>query len=299
MRKKKNKILRITGLVLLILFVFVLFYKPDNQELQSFSLQEWLRFPAKVKADDMKYRIKVAATSLHTNPNKDSCLRQIIDMVTAIKQKEPDTRLVVLGEASLGTYFNTQDPEAYQKTVAETIPGSSTDILGKLANKLHLFIAAGLIEKAENKLFNSMVVIDTGGHIIAKHQKLYLHPYDRANGISEAKNNAEIFVLDGFKIGLSICADANKKWLIKEYSQKGTIDILLYPVTSSVPWIVNRTGYWPMATSYHSWIVASNRVGQEGRDNYSGFIFVSDNTGAVQKMQNGKTGYITAVIGKN
>jgi len=297
-RKIKRRILIVAGILILALVIKMLFTKPNIPEMETMALQEWFRSPSPINVEDTKYRIKVAVTSLQTMSNKDSCITQIINLAEEIKKKEVDTRLIVFGEASLGLYFDSSAPNKYQKNIAETIPGNSTDILGKVAKKLSVYLAIGLIEKAGDTLYNSMVVFDTSGNIIATHRKSLLHDYDVQNGITSAVDNAPTFYIDNFKIGLSICADANSKWLINTYKEK-QIDGLIYSVTSNVPWICRQMDYWPMAKKYNAWILASNRFGKEGKDDYTGFIFIADNKGAIHKMKNNGIGYITTMISKN
>ncbi|MEC4048690.1 carbon-nitrogen hydrolase family protein [Flavobacterium sp. SUN046] len=297
-RKTKRIILIIVGILVLAIGFKILFSKPNIPGMETMSLQEWIRNPSPVKMDGMKQTIKVATTSLQTLSDKDASVTQIIKLAEEIKNKEPDTRLIVFGEASLGLYFDSKEPNQYQKNIAETIPGNATDSLGKVAKKLSVYLAIGLIEKAGDTLYNSMVVFDTNGEIVAKHRKSLLHDYDVQNGITTAENNAPTFNIDNFKFGLSICADANSTKLVNAYKEE-QIDGLIYSVTSNLPWFCRQMDYWPMAKKYNAWIIASNRYGKEGNDDYTGFIFIADNKGAMHKMKNNETGYITTVIGKN
>ncbi len=298
MKKRNKKILLTLGIIFIISFlVFFLFTKPNIPELETISLQEWLRFPSPIETNTMQHQMEVAATSLNITPNKDINLNQIISLANKIIQEEPDTRLIVFPEASLGLYYTKNNSQEYQKEIAESIPGNVTNQLGSLARKLNIYLAIGLIEKSDDTLFNSLIVFDPNGTIIAKHRKQELHEYDALNGIKQAENSADIFFIDEFKVGLSICADANKKWLINEY-KKEQIDLLVYSVASDLPWIIRKINYWPFATKYDSWIIASNRFGIEDDEKYSGYIFVADKNGAIHKKSEGP-GYITTIIGKN
>ena len=88
------------------------------------------------------------------------------------------------------------------------IPGKYTDFLAALARKHKLWISAGCLEKAGDKVFNSAVILDRTGRIVLKHRKidtlpwLTQHLYDR--GKAEDIRTVET---EFGRIGLTICAD--------------------------------------------------------------------------------------------
>ncbi len=298
MRKRTRIFLLIIVPLLAALLIYLLFSKPDIPGLETMSLQEWFRCPSPVKTDGMNHKIKVAATALQSMADKDSSVAQIIQMAEKIKREQPDVRLITFGEASTGLYHYPENPRRYQQSIAETIPGRVTDTLGDLARRLGVFISAGLIEKAGDTLYNSIVVVDPAGNIVARHRKSLLHYYDELNGVTAAENSASVFQIDHFKVGLSICADANSTWLVNNYREQ-QIDLLIYSVTSNVPWIIKQFRYWPVARKYNAWIVASNRFGREGKDDYTGLVFIADKKGAIDQKSDKTSGYITATIGKD
>lgn len=294
----KKRIIWVSFILLVCCFVIsILFKKTNNPLIQTFSIQEWFRFPSSVNTDSLSHKMKVAAVALPVNSDKERCLTNILSISKEIIEKEPDTNLIVFGESSLGLYFDEKNKKAYQINISEAIPGPATKKIGEIAKLLKIYIAIGLIEKAEDLLFNSMIVIDPNGNIIAKHRKQFLHQYDEENGIALGVDQVDICYVNGFKMGLAICADANKKTLIKEY-RKNEVDVLLFSVTSNLPWILRQTDYWPIATEYSAWIIGANRYGKENNENYSGYIFIADPNGVIHKKQNGQSGYITSVIGK-
>lgn len=298
MKKRTRKIIWISVLALcLYLLISLMFTKPQNPDLQIFSLQEWFRFPSPVRIGDMSHKMRVAAVALPAESVKERCLANIESIAAEIKSNEPDTRLILFGESSLGLYFDKEKKRAYQEQAAETIPGAATGRLGNLARNLNIYLAAGLIEISSDTLFNSLVVLDPDGNLVARHRKQYLHEYDVLNGIEAGNDQATLCDIDGFRAGLSICADANKKTLIKA-CKNNRIDILLNSVASDIPWLLKGTRYWPLATKYDSWIISANRYGQEGEEHYSGYIFIADKRGAMHKKRSGSSGYITSVIGK-
>ncbi len=83
-------------------------------------------------------------------------------------------QLVMLQELHTGLYFcQTEDTELFD--LAETIPGASTDTLGKLAAELGIVIVCSLFEKRAAGLYhNTAVVLDTDGSIAGKYRKMHI-----------------------------------------------------------------------------------------------------------------------------
>src|SRR5690606_36393020 len=95
------------------------------------------------------------------------------------KLEHPDLRVMVFGEASLGLYYDPSDPIGHQRRVAEPVPGPASERLGALADSLGIYLAYGAVEQAGDTLFNSLMVLDTVGQVVAKHRKMLLHHLDR------------------------------------------------------------------------------------------------------------------------
>ena len=83
-------------------------------------------------------------------------------------------QLVMLQELHTGLYFcQTEDTDLFD--LAETIPGASTDTLGKLAAELGIVIVCSLFEKRAVGLYhNTAVVLDTDGSIAGKYRKMHI-----------------------------------------------------------------------------------------------------------------------------
>jgi N-carbamoylputrescine amidase len=83
-------------------------------------------------------------------------------------------QLVMLQELHAGLYFcQVEDTDYFD--LAETIPGPSTDTLGKLAAELGIVIVCSLFEKRATGLYhNTAVVLDTDGSIAGKYRKMHI-----------------------------------------------------------------------------------------------------------------------------
>ncbi|HKI50470.1 MAG TPA: carbon-nitrogen hydrolase [Geothermobacteraceae bacterium] len=83
-------------------------------------------------------------------------------------------QLVVLQELHTGPYF-CQTEETARFELAETIPGPSTEVFGKLAKELQLVIVTSLFEKRTAGLYhNTAVVLERDGSIAGKYRKMHI-----------------------------------------------------------------------------------------------------------------------------
>jgi predicted amidohydrolase len=161
------------------------------------------------------------------------------------------------------------DPSAL--TQAETVPdGFTYQHLADLARLLRVYICSGLIEKDEEKVYNSAVIIDPQGELILHHRKINEldigHPYyalgDRLN----------VCHTEYGTIGLLICADANTDGFVltKSLAYMGA-DVILSPSSWAVPadhdnqeepyggtW---TDAYKPIAKDFRVWIASCSNVG--------------------------------------
>ncbi len=94
-----------------------------------------------------------------------------------VKIREAATQgaqLIILQELHRSLYFCQQeDVDAFN--LAETIPGPTTNTLGKLAGDLGIVIIASLFEKRAAGIFhNTAVVFDTDGSIAGQYRKMHI-----------------------------------------------------------------------------------------------------------------------------
>src|SRR6185436_7225462 len=83
-------------------------------------------------------------------------------------------QIICLQELFRSQYFcQTEDIQLFK--LAETIPGPSTEALGKIARQRKVVIVASLFEKrAAGVYHNTAVMIDTSGKIVGKYRKMHI-----------------------------------------------------------------------------------------------------------------------------
>lgn len=88
---------------------------------------------------------------------------------------------------------------------AKTIPGAYSTYFQNLAKQFNIYIVVGLTEKEQNTHYNSAIIIDNKGNIIAKHRKINLLEVEFP--FYEVGQHLAVTDTPFGKIGLNICAD--------------------------------------------------------------------------------------------
>ncbi len=109
-------------------------------------------------------------------------------------------RIVVLPEClDLGWTH----PSARER--AEPIPGPRSDTLCRAARESSIYVAAGLTEQSNDKIFNAAVLVSPEGEILLVHRKINI--LDIARDLYTPGDRLLVAETNAGKIGLLICAD--------------------------------------------------------------------------------------------
>ena len=154
----------------------------------------------------MKEKIKIALAQISCKrADKKENLKKIENFVEKAKNQSAD--LVVFPELSLTGYV-VRD-QIYE--LAETIPGPSTQVIEKIAEKTQTYIVFGmpeLSEKTQATIYNTAVLVGPKGYI-GKYRKMYLptHSVFEEKRYFRPGYQAAAFDTEIGKIGLIICYD--------------------------------------------------------------------------------------------
>lgn len=160
-------------------------------------------------------------------------------------------------------------------SIAENLPGPSTSPLMEEAKKHKVFVLAGSISEriADNKkIFNTSILIDPRGKIIAKYRKIHL--FDAIIGKTKLKESQHfcsghrsvMSKIGQWTAGLSICYDLRFPELYQKYAHDGA-NILCVPssftkTTGSAHW---ETLLRARAIENLCYVLAPNQIGKDGR----------------------------------
>jgi len=137
-------------------------------------------------------------------------------------------RLICFPELALTSYtINERVTDFSQK-----VPGPATDALCDLAAKHDVYLSVGMAEKAGRLYHITQAVIGPNGYI-GKYRKYHPTPAEQACGFSPGKS-FPTFKIDGFKLGINICADGRMQDTI-DAMQKARVDIIHHPHGNNLP----------------------------------------------------------------
>jgi N-carbamoylputrescine amidase len=236
--------------------------------------------------------VTVALVQMSCGPKPEANLKKAITGIVAAAKK--GAQIVCLQELFCSQYFcQTEDIALFK--LAESIPGPSTDALGKVARQHQVVIIASLFEKrAAGVYHNTAVIIDADGKIAGKYRKMhipddplyyekfYFTPGDLGFQTHDTKYG---------KVGALVCWD---QWFPEaaRLTALSGAQVLFYP--TAIGWLpdekeeVNQAQHsaWETIQRAHAiangvYVVVVNRVGREGQLSFWGQSFVADPFGRI------------------
>jgi len=190
------------------------------------------------------------------------------EIVEETKRDHPDVRLILFGETILGWFFKKGETQEYHESIAETVPGPTTEFVAELAKTHDVYISFGLSECANGKLYNAQVLVSPEGEISAKHRKFWI----RNKVFTPGERKLATANVDGTKIAILICADARSLWLRREIRREH-VDIVLGGLADYATSVrFNQI----IGAFYDAWTLVANRHSQEDSIYWPGLISITD-----------------------
>lgn len=181
----------------------------------------------------MLKRLNLALLQFAASPDKYKNFEKVESLVSKAKESQPSLDLVVLPEC-----FNSPYSVKLFKKYGESIPnGESYNFLSNLSKQFNINIIGGSIPESSNdQVFNTSMVFNNKGELIAKHRKTHLFNIDIPNKITfqesrilNSGDKSTIFNLSEYgSIGLGICYDLRFPELAMISRRKGSF-AMVYP----------------------------------------------------------------------
>lgn len=109
---------------------------------------------------DLTTRLRAAAVSMESaRDDKAANLATIERLVDAVLAEHPDTDVTVFPELCTSWLWVEADPTGYYRSVAETIPGPTTDAIRALAMDRGVAVVVGLAEVDGERYYNSQALL--------------------------------------------------------------------------------------------------------------------------------------------
>ena len=198
------------------------------------------------------------AAFIQFNPVFGEVKENIKKAVKLIKMTEAD--IIVLPELFNTGYLIISKEEAFD--LAESLPGGkTTEALSVVAREKKAHIVAGLIERQDENLFNSAVVISPSGYL-GKYRKIHLFNEEKL-WFQPGDLGFNVFDIGICKIGVMICFD----WFFPESMRTLTLkgaDLICHSANLVLPFC--QDAMKTRCLENRVFAVTANRTGEENRD---------------------------------
>ena len=156
--------------------------------------------------------------------------------------------------------------------------------LQETARELSIAIVSGVSERAGSSIYNSQVLIDSHGNILAKYRKNHLYavaPVEEQTCFAPGDAFAT-FALGGLHFGFAICYDLRFPEMYRKLATKQKVSAFIV----SSAWPFPRLEHFRIlaiarAIENQSYVIASNRVGKDDDLWFCGSSAIIDPRGVV------------------
>jgi N-carbamoylputrescine amidase len=199
---------------------------------------------------------------------------------------EAGALLVCFAELAFEPFYPQHRAKPGFETLAETVPGPTTDALCRKAKEHGLVVVFNLFERDGDECFDCSPVIDADGGLLGRARMVHITDYDcfhEQGYYTPGDTGAPVFSTAAGKIGVAICYDRHYPELMRALALRGA-ELVVVPQAGAV-------GEWPdglyeaelrVAAFQNGYFTAlCNRVGGEDRLVFAGESFVCAPDGRV------------------
>lgn len=237
-------------------------------------------------------QVKVALVQMSCATDPAANFAKAVQRIETAAKK--GAKIVCLQELFRSRYF-CQSEDQRNFTLAEAIPGPSTDALGELARRKKIVIVASLFERRAAGIYhNTAVVLDADGSIAGKYRKMHIPDdplYYEKFYFTPGDLGFPSFQTRYARIAVLVCWDQWFPEAARAAALAGA-QILFYP--TAIGWIPkeprlvaqHQRNAWEMMQRSHAiangvYVASANRVGSEGKIKFWGNSFVAGPLGEI------------------
>lgn len=173
----------------------------------------------------------IALYQMKVSEDIEANLKKACDIITGSTEKRVD--ILVLPEMFICPYNN----ESFVKNKV-TMDSHVVKELGKAAAEAGVWVVAGSIPESDNgKIYNTSLVFNRDGNMVAKHRKVHMYDIDIPGKITfmesktiSAGKDVTIFDTEFGKVGVAICFDIRFAEFFRLYALAGA-EMIIVPAS--------------------------------------------------------------------
>src|SRR5262245_2781642 len=233
----------------------------------------------------MSWQLRVGAVQMRSTDDLAANLATVADLTA--KAAAQGAQLVALPECF--SFLGRGEGDKLKMAEALGAGGPVMTALRELAIKHNVYMLGGgtpeTVDGDAKRTYNTAVVINPGGHLIARYRKIHLFDVDIPGGATLRESDAtaagdELVVVEigGARVGLSICYDVRFPELYRALVKDRGAEVLMVPAAFTA-----HTGaaHWHLllrarAIEDQAWVVAPAQWGRhnEKRESYGHTLVV-------------------------
>jgi len=145
------------------------------------------------------------------------------------------------------------------------LSGSDKDFFRDLAQKNNINVSYGGVENG----FNNLITLNRHGDRVNTYSKIHLYAFGGEDKNYKAGSKQEVFELEGLKVMPAVCFDLRFPYLFWKMAEKADLYLVI------AAWPMRRAEHWmtllrARAVENQAYCVGANRIGLEGKLEYSG-----------------------------
>ena len=144
-------------------------------------------------------------------------------------------------------------PEHFSYRAPEPVPGPVTERLASWAHEHACYVVFGLITKKDTRIYNSAILIDRKGQIVAQYNKIHPTEQEIKRGITPGEDvGPPVFRTDFGTIGFQICFDVNWREEWRRLKEQGALIVFwpsAYPAERQLPALALLNEYYVVSST--------------------------------------------------
>lgn len=230
-------------------------------------------------------QLNIASVTMQCDLSPQANREKMAAFIKEIMVAHPGVDLIAFGETILGWYAKKGGSKEYHLSIAESIPGETTDLMSDFAKENNIHLSFGLSELRKDKLHNTQVLIDPTGELRAIHRKFY----PMGTVFQPGTVPVTFTSINGIRVGILVCSDIQNAEVRKAIRHEKPELVIGSLASPNDPGFVISEG---IAKMLGAWIVTANRYGDEEVQFFDGSMVVCDPWGDLRASARDKEQYL-------